>query len=187
MVYTKANAYAHFPGRGRVHRFDDERLRMSLRQAQGEVRAFHEIMAGPEAAPSAPARLEEYNGELRCALIEEEAAEFRTSWEARDRTAMIDALCDLLYVTLGAAVQMGVELDPFFSEVHAANMKKAGGQVREDGKQLKPEGWMPPDIAGFYKDLYGAPPERHAFGSRSYKRSKGPNDTVSSAGIEGEI
>jgi len=36
---------------------------------------------------------------------------------------MIDALCDLLYVTAGAPVEMGVELGPFFDEVHASNMR----------------------------------------------------------------
>jgi predicted HAD superfamily Cof-like phosphohydrolase len=50
---------------------------------------------------------------------------------------------------------MGVELEPFFDEVHGSNMKKVGGRVRGDGKQLKPEGWRPPDLAGVYHRLYG--------------------------------
>jgi predicted HAD superfamily Cof-like phosphohydrolase len=61
---------------------------------------------------------------------------------------MIDALCDLLYVTYGAASAMGVDLAPFFKLVHEANMAKLSGPVRADGKRLKPEGWAPPDIAG---------------------------------------
>jgi predicted HAD superfamily Cof-like phosphohydrolase len=132
---------------------------MSLTSAQAAVRAFHQVMIGDAAAPETPALMSEYNGELRCDLIEEESREFRAAWEARDRVGMIDALCDLVYVTLGAAVQLGVDLEPFFSEVHAANMKKTGGSIREDGKQLKPEGWMPPDIAGVYRRLYGPLPE----------------------------
>jgi len=124
-------------------------------EAQQLVRDFHVAMIGPDVAPEEPVSMAEYNGELRCSLIEEESREFRTAWEARDRLGMIDALCDLMYVTLGAAVQMGVELEPFFEAVHAANMKKVGGAVREDGKQLKPPGWAPPDIAGTYRDLYG--------------------------------
>jgi predicted HAD superfamily Cof-like phosphohydrolase len=33
-------------------------------------------------------------------------------------------------------------------EVHRANMAKAGGPKRADGKHMKPEGWTPPDVAG---------------------------------------
>lgn len=124
-------------------------------EAQELVRDFHLAMLGTSVAPDRPAALSEFNGELRCSLIEEETQEFRRAWGARDRLGMIDALCDLLYVTLGAAVQMGVELDPFFSAVHAANMTKVGGSVREDGKQLKPPHWRPPDIEGVYSSLYG--------------------------------
>lgn len=123
--------------------------------AEQLVRDFHIAMLGTTVAPDRPAGMNEYNGELRCSLIDEEAREFRIAWEARDRLGMVDALCDLLYVTLGAGVEMGVELEPFFAVIHAANMKKVGGSVREDGKQLKPAGWVPPDIAGVYRAVYG--------------------------------
>lgn len=129
-----------------------------LAGAQEQVRDFHMAMLGPGVAPDRPIPINVYNGELRCALIEEEAREFRSAWEAGDRMAMIDALCDLMYVTLGAAVQMGVPLAPFFEIVHEANMKKVGGSVREDGKQLKPLGWTAPDIVGVYRSLYGIDP-----------------------------
>jgi len=110
-------------------------------------------------APAKPVPLAQYNGELRCALIEEEAREFRDAWAARDRLEMIDALCDLLYVTAGAAVEMGVELRPFFEEVHASNMRKIGGPVRADGKHLKPPGWTPPDLQRVYRDRYDPDPD----------------------------
>lgn len=132
---------------------------MSLTESQQNVRDFHRLMVGDSVAPVSPVDLDEYNGELRLSLIDEEAREFRSAWEARDRLGMIDALCDLLYVTLGAAVQMGVELEPFFKEVHARNMTKVGGRIREDGKQLKPEGWQPPDLGAVYRRLYGIQPE----------------------------
>lgn len=57
----------------------------------------------------------------------------------------IDGLCDLVYVALGSAVAAGIDLDPHFSEVHRANMTKLDGPKRQDGKQLKPEGWKAPD------------------------------------------
>lgn len=66
---------------------------------------------------------------------------------------MIDALCDILYVTFGAAVAMGTNLDPFFDLVHRANMLKSTGPVQADGKRLKPEGWQPPDIQGMLDEI----------------------------------
>ena len=126
-----------------------------IARAQELVAEFHIAMLGAEAAPDWPVAMSDYNGDLRCSLIEEEGREFRSAWESGDRLGMIDALCDLLYVTLGAGVQMGVRLDPFFAAVHEANMKKVGGLVREDGKQLKPPGWMPPDIGGVYQRTHG--------------------------------
>lgn len=130
---------------------------LNLTDAETAVRDFHRVMIGPQVTPETPIPLEDYDGELRCSLIEEEAAEFREAWSERDRLAMIDALCDLLYVTIGAAVQMGVELAPFFREVHEANMKKTGGRLRADGKQLKPPDWKPPNIAALYHRLYEEP------------------------------
>lgn len=59
---------------------------------------------------------------------------------------VIDGMCDILYVTYGCAVEIGVDLAPFFDEVHAANIEKFSGPKSELGKSLKPEGWQPPRI-----------------------------------------
>src|SRR5574337_915508 len=58
----------------------------------------------------------------------------------------IDGLCDLLYVTYGSGVAFGVDLEPYFNEVHRTNMLKAGGGRDDNGKVLKPKGWQPPRI-----------------------------------------
>jgi predicted HAD superfamily Cof-like phosphohydrolase len=55
-------------------------------------------------------------------------------------------LCDLDYVVEGTRLEFGIDGVPVLREVHAANMRKRGGEVREDGKVLKPEGWEPPNI-----------------------------------------
>ncbi len=65
----------------------------------------------------------------------------------------IDGLCDLLYVAFGAAVEMGVDLEPFFDEVHKTNLAKLNGPIRADGKVQKPEGWKPPRIAEMLREL----------------------------------
>jgi predicted HAD superfamily Cof-like phosphohydrolase len=85
---------------------------------------------------------------LAARLIEEEAKETVKALEEGDLVEAIDGICDLIYVAMGAAIRLGVDLDPYFHEVHRSNMAKVGGAVRADGKMLKPEGWTPPDIAG---------------------------------------
>ena len=60
---------------------------------------------------------------------------------------MVDALADILVVTYGAAVEMGVDLEPIFREVHRSNMSKDGGKDA-GGKILKGKGFSPPDILG---------------------------------------
>lgn len=63
-----------------------------------------------------------------------------------DLVEAVDGMCDLLYVTYGTAVAFGVDLESFYDEVHRANLAKASGEVRADGKRLKPPGWKPPRI-----------------------------------------
>jgi|SRR5688572_8051413 len=118
--------------------------RQSEDRPQDLVRHFHEAfgLGAPEHISVA-----DFPGELRVRLIAEELDEFADAVRRQDPVAMIDALCDLLYVVYGAGVALGVDLEPFFREVHRSNMAKAGGDTREDGKQLKPEGWEPPQIA----------------------------------------
>lgn len=126
---------------------------------QAMVAEFHRQFGG-----GAPDHLDlaQFPGELRIRLIEEEAEEFAEAVRAGDVPEMVDALCDLLYVTYGAAVSLGVDLEPFFDEVHRSNMAKVGGHRREDGKWVKPANWQPPDIAGLLERLAGWREERVA-------------------------
>ena len=52
-----------------------------------------------------------------------------------------------------AAEGLGIDLRPFFREVHRTNMLKLTGPKREDGKQLKPPGWEPPRIQAMLEEL----------------------------------
>lgn len=92
---------------------------------------------------------------LRFDLMEEELMEYKAAVHNEDVLEMIDALCDLLYVTYGAAVAAGIDLQPFYDEVQRANMEKTLGPKREDGKQLKPEGWRGPDHEEVWLHTYG--------------------------------
>ncbi len=118
---------------------------MSLRYVQNCVWHFHDkfgLGQGPEHDPAIR------NGQLRIDLIMEEAEEFETAVHRGDVVAAADALADLLYVTLGSAVEFGIDLEPVFKEVHASNLRKTGGTLRADGKLLKGPNWVPPDIKG---------------------------------------
>lgn len=77
--------------------------------------------------------------------VETTLAEWHKAYEQPNAEDFIDGLADLMYVTIGAAITAGVDLEPHFDEVHRANMTKEGGGTRGDGKILKPEGWLPPD------------------------------------------
>jgi predicted HAD superfamily Cof-like phosphohydrolase len=75
-------------------------------------------------------------------------------WEAirnNDPVEFTDAVVDLLYFLYGTALALGIPLELAFNEVHGTNMAKANpdGSVnrREDGKILKPEGWVAPNLA----------------------------------------
>lgn len=92
-----------------------------------------------------------FPAELRLKLIREEVDELESALEKKDWIEVIDALCDILYVTYGAASALGVDIEPFFAEIQRSNMSKLGlnGKPvkREDGKVIKGENYSPPDLA----------------------------------------
>lgn len=88
---------------------------------------------------------------LRDDILQEEVNELRDAISENDIVEVADALADIVYVTVGTALEFGIPLDRVWSEVHRSNMAKVDpvtGKVRRrsDGKVLKPEGWLPPDI-----------------------------------------
>lgn len=62
--------------------------------------------------------------DLRLALIEEEWIALRDALIARDPIEVADALADILYVTYGAALVFGIDIDGAMSAVHRSNMTK---------------------------------------------------------------
>lgn len=85
---------------------------------------------------------------LRARLIVEEAAEFMSAASNENMIEMCDALADLLYVTYGTAVVLGVDMEPISAEVQRSNMTKDGGGQDSGGKIMKGPNFEEPDIAG---------------------------------------
>jgi predicted HAD superfamily Cof-like phosphohydrolase len=86
--------------------------------------------------------------QLRIDLILEEFKEVVDAMKAKDIEGVADGITDLIYVLVGMAVSYGIPLDKVWAEVQKSNMLKEGGATREDGKILKPAGWVAPDIEG---------------------------------------
>jgi predicted HAD superfamily Cof-like phosphohydrolase len=87
-------------------------------------------------------------------LIKEEVEELAVALSNDDRVETLDALTDILVVTIGAIHSMGADAEGAWKEVMGTNFAKIDkdtGKVRkrEDGKVLKPVGWQPPNLDPF--------------------------------------
>jgi len=87
-------------------------------------------------------------------LIDEEHQELLEATLSEDRVEQLDALIDILVVTIGAIHSMGADGEGAWKEVMQTNFAKIDhdtGKVRkrEDGKVLKPSGWTPPNLKPF--------------------------------------
>ena len=87
-------------------------------------------------------------------LINEEHQELLEASLAEDSVEQLDALIDILVVTIGAIHSAGYDAEGAWKEVMSTNFAKIDketGKVRkrEDGKVLKPLGWVPPDLKPF--------------------------------------
>ena len=97
------------------------------------------------------------NYEMYLSLIDEEYQELINAIEANDTVEQLDALIDILVVTIGAIRAGGFNGEGAWKEVMDTNFAKIDpdtGKVRkrEDGKVLKPEGWKAPELAQFIGD-----------------------------------
>ena len=91
--------------------------------------------------------------ELYMELIREEYNELL---DAENDVKVLDALMDILVVTIGAVHSLGVDGEAAWREVVRSNMSKvdvSSGKVlkRDDGKVLKPAGYSKPNFEQFFK------------------------------------
>ena len=71
-----------------------------------------------------------------------------------DKVETLDALIDIMVVTVGALQSLGVDDEGAWKEVMSTNFAKIDsltGRVRkrEDGKVMKPTGWQPPELSKY--------------------------------------
>ena len=122
-----------------------ERDRIHASGVQEMVREFHEVFGvAIGQAPTRDIRT------LRARLIAEEANEATAALGCSGLGSIAQELADLVYVTYGTAVSLGIDLDAAVAEVHRANMSKLDPDgrplLRSDGKVLKGPNYRPPDM-----------------------------------------
>ncbi len=97
--------------------------------------------------PCAPEPLQEHRHKFRLMHLNEELSEIDAANQAGDFEGTVDGYIDLIYVAMGALLEMGVTPNEAFGTVHDANMQKVRGMTKrgEAYDAIKPEGWEPPD------------------------------------------
>lgn len=87
-------------------------------------------------------------------FIKEELTEYGDAVAARDIVGVADALGDLMYVVLGAALVHGIDMESVFEEIHRSNMTKQ--DLNEIGKGGKGPNYEPPRLATILRNQGGA-------------------------------
>jgi len=103
--------------------------------------------------------VDKFNGtqyDMYCGLIEEEFKELQLGIKNNNDVECLDALIDILVVTIGAIHSMGADAEGAWKEVMRTNFAKINkdtGKVRkrEDGKVLKPLGLTAPNLKPYLK------------------------------------
>jgi NTP pyrophosphatase (non-canonical NTP hydrolase) len=121
-----------------------------VNQVQSDVLQFH-IRLGIPIGLNGPAEPDAETIALRRNLVEEEYDELMTAVDVGDLSGIADGAADLIYVAVGLCLAYGIDLRPVWEEVQRANLAKADGPIRADGKRMKPDGWTPPDIDGIIR------------------------------------
>ena len=102
---------------------------------------------------SKPSFSSEKINDLRYNLIKEELDELKQAMDDKDLLEVADALTDILYVTYGAGIAFGIDLDKCFEEVQNSNMSKLGKDGKpvynESGKVMKGPNYFKPDLSKF--------------------------------------
>jgi predicted HAD superfamily Cof-like phosphohydrolase len=133
---------------------------MNLNDAQQDVAKFMTEVCQVKVR-TRPSRVSEQEQMLCTNLIQEEFGELTMAmWHLRINDKLIsadytpeelfaelaDGIADLLYVVLYAANVYGIDMQEIWNEVQRSNMTKMGGEIRADGKLIKPATYEPANI-----------------------------------------
>jgi predicted HAD superfamily Cof-like phosphohydrolase len=120
-----------------------------MRVEQNKVADFHRKHGFPEGIAIGQ---DPKTDMVRVHLIAEELGELALAIAERDRVKASDALADLAYVVLGAAVTWDIPLAAVFDEVHRSNMTKAVRSAVDTRLRDKGASYVPADIASVLDD-----------------------------------
>lgn len=121
-----------------------------IRAAQKAVEAF--MAAGGQTTNIIPKVPADPVADRRILMLKEEVEELVGAWENDDIVEYADAIADIIYVALGAAVEAGIDIEPVIEEVIDSNNSKIDwerGQPwarHDNGKIAKDEHYRAPDI-----------------------------------------
>jgi predicted HAD superfamily Cof-like phosphohydrolase len=116
---------------------------------QNDVTAFHLKFGHPVSIR--PRSLDPETLRFRVERIREECEELVEALEQGGMGCVAAEAVDLIYVTLGTLVAMGIPIEPFWREIHLANMAKI--PAGEHQKPIKPKGWVKPNPGKILYDL----------------------------------
>ena len=118
-----------------------------------KVKIFMETFG--QEVKSQPSFSSEKINNLRYNLIKEELDELKKAMDNKDLLEVADALTDILYVTYGAGIAFGIDLDKCFDQVQKSNMSKLGNDGKpiynKAGKVMKGPNYFKPDLSKFVK------------------------------------
>ena len=121
-----------------------------IRAAQKAVEAF--MRAGGQTTSIIPEVPDPPIAERRIEMLREEVDELEDAVADIDIVEYADAIADIIYVALGAAVEAGIDIEPVIEEVIDSNNSKIDWErglpwARHDnGKIAKTERYSPPNI-----------------------------------------
>ena len=109
-----------------------------------------------EACDQTTTSMNDSQSDLYFKLIEEELLELKEAIKENNEVEKLDAVIDILVVVSGYGLSRGFDMDGAWKEVMGTNFAKIDketGKVRkrDDGKVLKPVGWVPPNLTPFLK------------------------------------
>lgn len=105
------------------------------------VREFHDKVGVEMPEKFSGIDLEQFK--VRHKMLKEEYQEYVNAGSIID---IVDAFADMIYVIVGTMLVLGIDPDAVFEEVHRSNMTKDGKNRNAEGKILKDDKFIAPNL-----------------------------------------